>query len=182
MGLTSKGISLVSAAAGLAVFSQAPEFAQQYRQRLGGAVEELQVVVEDFDRDAGNSSLSRDEALQSMQRSNEQFSRDRGQSMRRTVDRYVGLSEQQVLMEQAHPVTRPLFVLRQPDPKVLEGAWEIFEPAVPLTVPGMVYGGVGALILTVLARSGIGTARWRKRRRNDRKLGIGGASSSSNVP
>ena len=173
MGLLSKSVTAVSAIAGLAVFSQAPEFAQQYRQRLGGAVEELRAVVEDFDRDAGNSRMNRDEALQSMQRSNEQFSRDRGQSMGRTIERFDGLTEQQMLMEHAHPITRPLFVLRQPDSKVLEGAWDIFEPAVPLTVPGAIYGGVGAFLLTLLARSGIGTARWRKRRRNDRKLGIG---------
>jgi len=30
---------------GAAFFAQAPEFAQQYRQRLGGAVEELRRVV-----------------------------------------------------------------------------------------------------------------------------------------
>ena len=36
---------------GLAVtMSQFPEYAQQYTQRLGGAVDELRVVTEDFDR------------------------------------------------------------------------------------------------------------------------------------
>jgi len=30
--------------------SQFPEYAQQYVQRLGGAVDELRIIVEDFDR------------------------------------------------------------------------------------------------------------------------------------
>ena len=33
------------------VLSQTPEFAQQYRQRLGGAVDELQRIVLQFDDD-----------------------------------------------------------------------------------------------------------------------------------
>ena len=34
------------------VLSQFPEYAQQYTQRLGGAVDELRVITEDFDRAA----------------------------------------------------------------------------------------------------------------------------------
>ena len=42
----------IAAAAGALTASQLPEFAQQYRQRLGGALEELRQVVADFDADA----------------------------------------------------------------------------------------------------------------------------------
>lgn len=31
------------------LFSQAPEFAQQYRQRLGGAIDELTTSIQSFD-------------------------------------------------------------------------------------------------------------------------------------
>ena len=34
------------------VLSQFPEYAQQYTQRLGGAVDELRVITEDFGRGA----------------------------------------------------------------------------------------------------------------------------------
>ena len=44
------------------VASQAPEFGQQYRQRLGGAIDELNRVVARFDEDArrpGRSGTAR---------------------------------------------------------------------------------------------------------------------------
>ena len=51
---------LVSLTGGLAA-SQAPELAQQYRQRLGGALDEITQVVADFDADAAQNGLRRDE-------------------------------------------------------------------------------------------------------------------------
>jgi hypothetical protein len=37
--------------------SQVPEFAQQYRQRLGGAIDELARVIGEFDSDAARMNL-----------------------------------------------------------------------------------------------------------------------------
>ena len=165
MGLISKIATGLFAAAGLAVFSQAPEFAQQYRQRLAGSVEELRIVVSDFDRDAANSSLSRNQALQELLGSATRFARDRGASMRQTIDRFARLGQQQLLIEKAHPLTRPLFVLRKPDAIVLGGSWKLFEPALPLTVPGSVWGGIGGLLAAALARFGIGSGRKIRHRR-----------------
>ncbi len=159
MGLFSKSVTAIFALGGMAAFSQAPEFAQQYRQRLGGAIDELRVVVADFDTDAQKSQLSREQALKSMLESPTPFSRDRGASMSRTISRFDALASQQVLMEKAHPVTRPLFVLQNPDRTVIKGAWEIFEPALPFTLPGAVYGGAGAFLMMLMARMGISSAR-----------------------
>lgn len=170
MGITSKTVTIATAFAGLAAVSQAPEYAQQYRQRIGGAIDELRVVVNDFDRDASASGLDRDQAIEQMRRSAERFPRDRGESMARTIDRYEALLAQRQAMDAAHPLTRPLFVLRYPDPQIMQGAWSDFEPAVPLTTSGAVYGGIGGLIAALLARFGIGTGRMARRRRADRRL------------
>ncbi len=170
MGLRSKTVSVAGALAGLALFSQAPEFTQQYRQRIGGAVDELKVVVADFDRDAAASQMTREEALGELTTSADPFARDRGRSMTRTVGRFDRLQNQQTLLEGAHPFTRPLFVLQNPDRHVLTGAWEIFEPAVPLTIAGLVYGGAGGLLFLGFTRAGIAANRRRKRRKTDRKL------------
>ncbi len=170
MGLGSKSVTIVSAMAGLAVFSQAPEFAQQYRQRIGGAVEELKTVVVDFDKDASRSELSRNEALDQLVNSQEKFAQDRGNSMTRTITRFERLDEQRGLLENSHPLTRPLFVLKYPDQQLLNGAWEIFEPAVPLTSSGALYGGLGAFLAVLLARIGIGGGRAVRRRKRDKVL------------
>lgn len=159
MGIISRGLVLASAALGLAVTSQAPEFAQQYRQRLGGAVDELHTVVSDLDRDAERFGMTRADALHSMIASQTGFIRERGLSMTRTVARYEMLAGQLAALETAPPLTRPLIVVRQPDSHIVGAAWEVFEPAVPLTLPGLVYGGVGALLLGLLSSVGIRAGR-----------------------
>lgn len=64
---------------GLAVtLSQFPEYAQQYTQRLGGAVDELRVITEDFDRAADASGLDRQTALARYNGSADAFLADRG--------------------------------------------------------------------------------------------------------
>lgn len=170
MGLSSKTVTIVSAMAGLAVFSQAPEFAHQYRQRIGGAVDELKTVVMDFDKDADNSQLSRDQALDQMTRSSERLTHDRGESMTRTLGRFERLNEQQSWLENSHPLTRPLLVLKSLDRPLIENAWKAFEPAVPLNSSGLTYGGLGAILAMFFARLGIGGTRRLGQRRSDRKL------------
>ena len=55
------------------VLSQFPEYAQQYTQRLGGAVDELRVITEDFDRAAAEGGLDRATALGRYEASNDDF-------------------------------------------------------------------------------------------------------------
>ena len=166
MSLRSKGVTVLSAIMGLAMFSQSPELAQQYKQRLGGALEELRTVIHDFDEDAKASEMSREEALQFMQASGEQFSVDRAESVSGSIKRFEKLDHQKSLMDAAHQLTRPLFVVQNPDMKLIRGAWKDFEPAIPLTSAGGMYGGLGALLFALMARFGIG--RWRKRRQKKR--------------
>ena len=73
-------------------FAQFPEYAQQYEQRLGGAVDELRIIVDDFDRGAASFGLSREDALLRYAASPDEFLQDRGLSMRMTIARYERLS------------------------------------------------------------------------------------------
>lgn len=166
--MLSRSFTGLIAAAGLVSASQMPEFAQQYRQRLGGAVEELRVVDQDFDRDVQNSQMTRNEAIESLKRSAEQFPRDRGNSMERTVSRFENLTEQQARMESASPVTQAAYLFANPDRKLASKTWQVFESAVPLNAPGAIWGGLGALSVGLLARLPEGAACRMRRRRNGR--------------
>ncbi len=163
MGLISRVVGLAISLAGLAVGSQAPEFAQQYRQRLGGAVEELRSVVTQFDADAASSGLSRELALQRMIGDEQQLVRDRGVSMTAVTGRFERLAAQQSALEQTDDLLRPFHVLRSPDTKIVSDAWEIFKPAVPLTIAGAVWGGVGAVVMLVAWLLGLRGARAMRR-------------------
>jgi hypothetical protein len=124
--------------------SQLPEFSQQYRQRLGGALGELDRVLAEFDRDATVSGLSRDQALDEYSAAASAFLKSRGKSVTATLARRDALQKQSIAIEQAPPLMRPLEVLRAPDQAVMDGAWKQFEPAIPVTAPGLIWGGLAA--------------------------------------
>lgn len=71
--------------------SQLPEFAQQYRQRLGGAIDALEEVLADFRRDASQYGLSISEAISRQKSSEDPFIRARGDSMANADQRLANL-------------------------------------------------------------------------------------------
>ena len=74
------------------VLSQFPEYAQQYTQRLGGAVDELRVIAAEFEQAATEAGISRDDALDRYQAVADPFIQGRGLSMRDTIRRFETLS------------------------------------------------------------------------------------------
>ncbi|MEO1397992.1 MAG: DUF2937 family protein [Pseudomonadota bacterium] len=146
MGFVKRFFSLFVVIGGFAVTSQGPEYAQQYRQRLGGAVEELRTLVNDLERDAAAVSSSRATALEGMVRSSDPFTKARGESMTKTVARFESLTAQQGQLKTSAPVWRPLVVFKSLDQKIANDAYAEFEPAVPLTVSGLLWGIAGGLM------------------------------------
>jgi hypothetical protein len=144
-------VVLVAALAGGVTASQFPEFAQQYRQRLGGALDELQRIVSDFDTDASRNELTRQQALATYGKSAEPFLHDQGVSMTALIDRYDQLREQRARLDSAPPLLRPLVIMSEPDGTVIQGAWADFEPAVPVTSAGAVWSGIGLVAAGALA-------------------------------
>lgn len=170
MGIISKLITISVTVAGLSIFSQAPEFAQQYRQRLGGAIDELKSVVTAFDLDAKRSNMTRDEALTSLKNSVEAFPRDRGYSMEKSILRFSSLQNQSKAIEESHVLLVPLKMVQGADRQIIQNTMKSFEPAVPLNQQGLVYGGVGAFFGFLLARFILSFSSLNRRKRNDRSL------------
>lgn len=157
---------LIAGLAGAFVFSQAPEFSQQYRQRIGGAVSEMRRVVADFDQDASRYGLSREEALQRYAGANDAFIVTRGVSIRRALGRLVYLQQQQAQIESTSPIMWPAIVARNADKGVVTETWEAFRPAMPVTPEGGVYGVLGfftarGLFGLLLSVFGLGARRRR---------------------
>ena len=149
----------VLAVFGAGTMSQAPEFAQQYRQALGGAVTELRLIVEDFDAASARSGLSRDQALAQYRDTDNAFLSERGEQISGTINRYERLKGQADALEKAGPFERIWLVVQDPDRRVLDGARDRFEPAVPLTLVGGAMALIGALLGWMLAAGTRGTAK-----------------------
>jgi hypothetical protein len=145
-------------------FSQAPEFAQQYRQRIGGALDELRAIITQFDNEANRNGLDRQTALGLYTASAEQFLRAQGDAMRYSFSRYQRLEQQSRDLEQASPMAKPFVILRNPDPDLVTNAWRDFAPGIPVTMAGLIWAGIG-VIAGWLAAALFGTASLRAARR-----------------
>ena len=123
--------------------SQGPEFAQQYRQRLGGAVDELRRVVERFERDAQATGQTREGAIGRLNENQEELVRRQGAAMRANVERLDRLERQQQAFLTAGPFQRLAVLAQDFDSDIARAAFRDFEPAVPTTTEGFVTAGVG---------------------------------------
>lgn len=148
---------LIAGTGGLAlaiVLSQFPEYAQQYTQRLGGAVDELRVITEEFDRAAEAGGLDRQSALERYNASNDDFLAGRGNSMTATFQRYIMLSAALTRIEGAGPVERLQSLPAYLDTDIGRRTLEAYRPAMPVTMEGILYAGSG-FILGYLGLSGL---------------------------
>jgi hypothetical protein len=171
MALLRSTMTMAIGLAGALGLSQAPEFAQQYRQRLGGALEELQRIVADFDADAAKSGLSRDEAVALHLGANETLFRDRGLRAKQTIERQEVLQSQATWFETLPPPARPLAIIRGYDEALMAGMWRDYEPGLPLTPHGAIWAGAGFVALAGLFMLVTAPfARWTRRRRLRRDM------------
>jgi hypothetical protein len=128
------------------VLSQFPEYAQQYAQRLGGAVDELRIVTEEFDRAAAAGGLDRAAALERYNASNDEFLAGRGTSMTATFQRYEQLSTTLERIQGAGPAERFASLRYYFDTDIGRRTLEAYKPAVPVTLEGFLYAGAGFLL------------------------------------
>lgn len=138
------------------ILSQFPEYAQQYTQRLGGAVDELRIVTEDFDRGAAEAGLDRQQALARFGASGDNFVAGRGISMERTFVRYDELRQTLERIQGADAVQRFQELPAYLDSDIGRRTLENYKPAVPVTMEGILYAavgfGLGYLLLSALLR------------------------------
>lgn len=140
-------IRILAVAGGLmtgAVTAQFPEFSQQYTQRLGGAVDELRVVVDDFDRSAASAGLDRDQALSQL--TGTTFLDNRRADMTRTFTRFDRLQSDLDALQGGTAFTHLGHFTRFRDREIADRVFETFQPAIPISTAGLAFAGGGYLV------------------------------------
>ncbi|WP_106751522.1 DUF2937 family protein [Pannonibacter carbonis] len=125
--------------------SQLPEFAQQYRQRLGGAIDALQQVMAVTAEDAARNGLDVDGALARLKGSSDPLVAAQGRSLEDMREKLANMRAQRDAFAQSDEFGRLLLFLTSADPDVARGTYEDFEPAVPATAEGVVTALLGGL-------------------------------------
>jgi hypothetical protein len=124
--------------------AQWPEFSQQYRQRLGGALDELSRIVAAFDAEAASRSLTPAEAVARLRDNADPLARERGADIEYDIARQARLERQVAALREAGPLERLIVMAGDLDTATASRTLRDFEPAVPVTAESLV---VGALAL-----------------------------------
>jgi hypothetical protein len=132
---------------GAVLFSQLPEFIQQYLQRLGGHLDEARRQLEQFREVAAKSGLTLDQLTAQSQANTETTVARLGQLMRDTGYRVDALATADAAIRNASILSRPFVFLRHVDLSIARSTWSIFRPAVPTTIEGMLYAAFGVLLI-----------------------------------
>ena len=135
---------------GAILFSQAPEFMQQYLQRLGGHLDEARLQLARFQRVAHDTGISLDQLIHQTSANPEPTVAKLGGVMREVAARVDELTAAQNALQHASIWTRPFVFFRHLDLGIAQGTWSIYQPAVPTTFEGLLYAIVGMLFLLTL--------------------------------
>ncbi len=148
--------------------SQAPEFAQQYRQRIGGAIDELRRVVGTFDENARAEGVTREQAITRLSEQPDRLVQRQAPAMAEIVDRLQRLERQRDAVANAGQFERLAVLARGFDGQLARATYLDFEPAWPATSEGLVVGGAGFLLgwaglgLLFRAFGRLKPSRWRR--------------------
>lgn len=145
--------------------SQVPEFAQQYRQRLGGHVDELNRALAAFDAEAARLNLSREDGIARLAGNPDRLARQRGEQLRADAERAARLEAQLRAFEQAGPFWRLATFARQYEPEIVRRTADHFEPAVPVTGEGLMAAVAGFFLGWLGGRAVIAPVQRRRRRK-----------------
>ncbi|MBV8472939.1 MAG: DUF2937 family protein [Hyphomicrobiales bacterium] len=126
------------------VGAQWPEFSQQYRQRLGGALDELKRIVAAFDAEAASQSITPAEGVTRLKDNADPLARERGADIEADIAREADLEQQIAEMRDAGPLRRLVVMAGDLDAPTARQTLQDFEPAVPVTGEALTLGASAA--------------------------------------
>jgi hypothetical protein len=155
LGLGDGVLDRVLCVLGTVAFSQIPEFMQQYLQRLGGHLDEARRQLRKFQEAAEQSGLTLDRLITQTGSNADPAVAKLGGVMSESVLRVEELHAAQNALTSASLWERPFVFLRNMDPEIARATWQIFKPAIPTTVEGLLYAAAGMLIFVTIYHAGV---------------------------
>lgn len=148
--------------------SQAPEFFQQYLQRLGGHLDEARRQLASYEVVARQSGITLQQLIDTTKAQAAEPVAKLGTVIADAQARVESLSAAETALRGASLWERPFVFLAHMDGSIAARTWEVFKPAVPVTAEGFVYAGVGMLLALAVYQAAIvwparvAIRRWKK--------------------
>lgn len=136
----------LSAVVGAFLFAQAPEFFQQYLQRLGGHVDELKKQMVQLSYFSSKSGKSLQEYIHKFIHHSDSDVVEQGKFMQALWSRYDHLRKGWEALSDASLFTRPFKYLWYGDTEIISATYATYKPAVAFTYEGLFYAFLGAFI------------------------------------
>lgn len=144
----------IAAALGAAVFAQFPAFYQQYLQRLGGRLDQAKLDVARIAQDAAVLGRSVQAYVEELLESGTEAARLAARRELERLDSADHLQSAYAALRDAGPLERPIAFLQHVDGAIARDTLQVFEPAVPVTLEGLLYGAAGLVAGLVLLSLG----------------------------
>ena len=135
---------------GAVLFSQAPEFMQQYAQRLGGHLDEARNYLVQYEKLARDASLSLNDYIAHINASSDPAIARIGKVISDLVERVQTLADAQAALQNASVFTKPFAFFSHMDTQIAQNTWGAFKPAVPTTIEGLVYAAIGVAVTLLI--------------------------------
>jgi hypothetical protein len=126
--------------------TQMPEYWQQYRQRLEGAIDELNAIVAQFDKDSAAQGLTQAAGIAHLKASADPLAKSRGADMQHLVGRLGRLKQADAAFNDKNLPEKWWVLATTFDPSIAARAYAAYQPAVPTTGEGFVAGLVGFVV------------------------------------
>lgn len=123
--------------------SQFPEFYQQYKQRMGGALDELNRQVEALDARASERDLNRFDYIRRFELNEDPVIQGEGQAMVETLGRQKRFQESMDRLMAAPWYMQSIETLFHLEPDIAIETAKAFVPAIPLSVSGGAHAFLG---------------------------------------
>ncbi|MDQ5979073.1 MAG: hypothetical protein QG602_2047 [Verrucomicrobiota bacterium] len=140
---------------GAALFSQGPEFMQQYLQRLGGHLDEARRQLATFQKTADQAGLTLDQFISQTAANADSAVANLGGVMTDSDERVTALQTAHDALLQAALWERPFVFLRHLDTGIARATAGVYQPAVPTTAEGLIYAFAGMLFILALYHLGL---------------------------
>ena len=140
---------------GAVLFSQGPEFMQQYLQRLGGHLHEAQRQLGLFRGAASQSGSTLEEFIAQTRNNSNAGVAQLSSVMNDALDRTASLQASHDALAHSSLWARPFVFVRHVDPEIAQATWAAYLPAVPTTVEGLTYALAGMLVCLLIYHLGI---------------------------
>lgn len=160
--MTSRLGRAAAAVIGAVLLSQLPAFADQYRQRLGGRLDQAEVQVARLVAAARAEEMSLSAYVERFRGNPDSVVRRQGGVLVAEIADRDRLRAAAAAYDRSAPVARPLVLLARLDANLARAVLDDFVPALPLQAAGLLYAMAGLLAglgLPTLGRRGLRAVR-----------------------